>query len=198
MGTPHKTWVLVTRNPGKAREFETLLEPRGISILTLNDIGFKDEIAETGETFEENARLKVKAVAGLTAYPVIADDSGLEVDYLQGRPGVRSARYAGEDAGDEENRVKLLKELNGVSERRARFVCLLAYTSGSGKHRLFRAVCEGCISLAQAGSNGFGYDPVFIPEGFDQTLGELDSSIKMSLSHRAKAVEKLLREMVIR
>jgi XTP/dITP diphosphohydrolase len=188
----NETWLLVTRNRGKAREFEILLSEQGIVLLTLEDIGVTDEIEENGETFEENAAIKVDALAHLSPYTVIADDSGLEVDALNGAPGIYSARFAGERSNDARNRKKLLAVLGKEKQRTARFVCALGYRKKGGQLHMYRGTCEGRIALQEAGGHGFGYDPVFIPEGYERTFGELDPEVKMKMSHRARAVEMLL------
>ena len=193
MQNKQQTVVLATRNVGKAREFENLFKSKNISIATLDDIGFTEEIEETGDSFEENAALKVKAVSGYTQLPVIADDSGLEVDSLKGAPGIYSARYAGEKASDSQNRKKLLDNLYNKQNRSARFVCALAYKECKKEILIVRGECEGKISQIELGENGFGYDSLFIPMEYEKTFGELGKSIKKKLSHRAKAVAELLR-----
>jgi len=187
-----KTWILVTGNTGKAEEFQQLLNPFGIKIKTLKDIGFTDTIEETGASFEENAKIKVEALAKSTDIPVLADDSGLEVECLNGAPGIYSARYAGEIATDGSNRTKLLSEMGSRENRAAQFVCVLGLQIPVLGYRSFRGVCRGFIAKSEKGSNGFGYDPLFIPKGYSQSFGELDSGIKKKISHRAEAVKKML------
>ena len=150
---------------------------------------------ETGATFAENARLKARFYARQTGLWSLADDSGLAVEPLGGAPGVFSARYAGEKATDEENIEKLLSELNKIPNggRRARFVCAMAICDAAGTVKYTaEASCEGEISAAPAGANGFGYDSVFIPDGFEQTFGELPKETKQKISHRARAAEKII------
>ncbi|HZK48051.1 MAG TPA: RdgB/HAM1 family non-canonical purine NTP pyrophosphatase [Thermoleophilia bacterium] len=188
--------VVATRNQGKAREFARLLG-RGFSVETLPaGVGLPEE---TGATFAENALLKaLGAYVSLGAkVAVLADDSGLEVDALAGEPGVRSARYAGDDATDEQNVALLLERLGGTAERAGRFVCALALvtpsrTGGAPQLHEVTGVLEGRIAAAPAGGEGFGYDPVFVPEGWDLTLGEGTAFQKDAVSHRARAVASLL------
>ncbi|MFH1834505.1 MAG: RdgB/HAM1 family non-canonical purine NTP pyrophosphatase [bacterium] len=191
--------VLATRNPGKVVEFARLLGGRFVVELVPDEVELPEE---TGRTFEENARLKAETVytalgGGLT---VLADDSGLEVAALGGRPGVLSARYAGDRARDEENVDKLLEELKGQSDRAARFVCALCLVLASEPRgdraapRLIevRGTVEGTIALAPRGLHGFGYDPVFRPQGAEGTLGEVSPASKDRVSHRGAAVTALL------
>ena len=186
--------LLATRNPHKTREFRELLG-RGFNV---KDLSLFPEIAlpeETGRTFAENATLKAVAASQDRQSLVIADDSGLEVDALGRAPGIYSARYAGENAIDREKIDKLLEELTRVGAiqgaRRARFRCVLALGCGGEILGTFEGTVEGQISERPHGSRGFGYDPIFIPDGFDQTFGELAPAKKNQLSHRARALEKL-------
>lgn len=191
--------VLATHNPGKAREFQRLLGDSFALDLVPEWVAMAEE---TGRTFAENARLKAESVfaamAGASA--VLADDSGVEVDALFGRPGVLSARYAGESACDEDNVNKLLTDLHGQTARGARFVCALCLAlpsrrpGGSRSPRTVevRGVVEGTIAEAARGSGGFGYDPIFLPAGGDGTLAELPAAAKDQISHRGTAVKALL------
>jgi XTP/dITP diphosphohydrolase len=183
--------VLATHNRHKTEEFKLLLGDLA-EVVSLHDLNFTELIDETGTTFEDNALLKARLVFEKLNLPVLADDSGLEVDVLGGLPGVRSARFAGEKATDRENVAKLIKALEGETRRTARFVAVLALKTNETE-QLFRGNCEGSISIAPSGGQGFGYDPIFIPEGFNQTFAELGSEVKNRLSHRAIAVEKLRR-----
>lgn len=183
--------LIATRNRGKVAEFARLID--GLPVVTRDLAEFSEagEAEETGATFEENATLKARFYAGETGLMTLADDSGLEVDALGGAPGVYSARYAGPEATDAERNALLLRELSeaGAAERRARFVCVLALVEPSvGTVRLFRGVCEGGIAFRPSGEGGFGYDPLFIPEGYDRTFGELPADVKNSISHRARAL----------
>ncbi len=185
--------VIATHNQGKIREIKGLLHGISVEVLSINDFQAVPSLPETGETFEENAVSKAHAVADLTGLPALADDSGLEVDALDGRPGVYSARYSGPDATDIKNIEKLLIEMKNVEEekRTARFVCVAALVIPEGETRIFRGECEGLITKEPRGANGFGYDPVFYYPSFGCTFGEADPESKNRISHRAKAFEKL-------
>lgn len=185
--------TIATRNPHKTAEIQEILGTEfAVRDLTgLNDI---PEIAETGKTFEENAVLKAVAVSQRVSGLVLADDSGLEVDALNGAPGVYSARYAGEPGDDRKNIEKLLQELERADpqkvRREARFRCVLAIASGGNVLSTFNGEVEGAIDDSPRGSGGFGYDPIFVPNGFVQTFGELSPVIKNQLSHRAQALSR--------
>ncbi|MBI2399995.1 MAG: XTP/dITP diphosphatase [Deltaproteobacteria bacterium] len=185
--------VLATKNTGKAKEIGRILEGSGVEIISLEGFANVELPPETGKTMEENALLKARAAAEATGLPALADDSGLEVDYLGGAPGVYSARYSGEKATDEENWKKLLRELEGVEaeKRTARFRCALALVGFDENEYLFEGVFEGVIAEAPRGKNGFGYDPVFIPLGSGRTAAELAPDEKNRISHRANALEAL-------
>jgi XTP/dITP diphosphohydrolase len=187
--------VLATSNKGKVREFAGLLEGVFGRIISLNDLESPPEIIEDGKTFEENALKKARAVAAYSGRPALADDSGLEVEVLGGKPGVYSARYAGEGASDKDNIVKLLSELRGVSDRRARFVCVLALVSPDGKEITVKGTCDGLIASEPRGEGGFGYDPVFFAAEFGKTMAELEPGLKNRISHRARAAEALNRRL---
>src|SRR3984957_9427844 len=182
--------LLASANAGKQREFAALLAPLGLELVLQGALGI-DSVAETGTTFEENALLKARHAASRGALPALADDSGLEVDALDGRPGVYSARYAGVSASDADNNAKLLSELSGVGAagRRARYRCVLALVRDQSDPAplLASGVWEGSIAFEPAGNLGFGYDPLFIPEGFSQRAAELPTELKNRLSHRARA-----------
>jgi XTP/dITP diphosphohydrolase len=184
--------LIATRNRGKAREFRELLGDT-VRITDLNDYPEIPEIAETGSTFEENAT--IKAVAASQQYPgiVLGDDSGLEVDSLGGAPGVYSARYSGKGATDRRNIEKLQDDLAGFcrEQRVARFRCVLALARGGKLIRTFTGAIEGTVVDRVRGTGGFGYDPIFVPNGFDQTFAELPEETKNAISHRAKAVAAL-------
>jgi XTP/dITP diphosphohydrolase len=188
-----RTIVLATRNTGKLREFQILLQPLKSSVLSLMDVAMDRDIDESGTTFAENARLKALFYSGLTSFPVLADDSGLEVMALGGRPGIYSARYAGPDASDEDRNQKLLKELEGEeNDRTARFFCALTMAQ-EGKILLeAEGKCRGVIAYAPRGTNGFGYDPIFLFPELDKTFAELNPEEKNRYSHRCRAVRNLL------
>ena len=185
--------VIATRNAGKLREIQEILAPLGLKVLSLSDFPEIPEILEDGQTFEENAMKKAAAVASQTGRVAMADDSGLAVDALQGRPGVFSSRYAGENATDADRYRKLLKEMAGVPEgqRGAAFICAVAVASPSGKVAVVKGECRGKIALAPKGSHGFGYDPVFYFPKAGKTMAELEPEVKNRISHRARALEKL-------
>jgi XTP/dITP diphosphohydrolase len=191
------TFVLATANPHKAFEMRAVLSPLGIEVLDRPaDV---DDIDETGETLEANALLKARALVDATQRASIADDTGLFVDALDGRPGVRSARYAGESASYDENVTKLLGELEGVDGRRARFVTVIAVAFPDGTSFCVEGELEGTIANARAGDQGFGYDPVFIPDDADgRTLAELTPREKNETSHRARALRALNEELLRR
>ena len=184
--------VVATNNQGKVKELKKLLEPLGFEPVSLKDEGIEIEVVEDGETFAENARLKAEAVYNIVHCPVIADDSGLEIDFLDGAPGIYSARYAGENATDKERMEKVLSELEGTDEslRTARFVCALYCILDDETEYSVLGTCDGVIGNEPVGENGFGYDPIFVlPDG--RTMAELDASEKNEISHRANALRKL-------
>lgn len=184
--------VVATNNQGKVKELKRLLEPLGFEPVSLRDEGIEIEVVEDGETFAENARLKAEAVYNIVHCPVIADDSGLEIDFLDGAPGIYSARYAGENATDKERMEKVLSELEGTDEslRTARFVCALYCILDDETEYSVIGTCDGVIGNEPVGENGFGYDPIFVlPDG--HTMAELDASEKNKISHRANALRRL-------
>ena len=181
--------LFATSNVHKLEEIRAMM-PEGFEITGLKDVGFTGIIPETGSTFEENALIKSKFVHHLFGGQVMSDDSGLEVEALGGRPGVLSARFAGEGASDQENYNLLLKEMKGETNRKARFVAVISLIYNNIEY-FFRGEIHGRIAHEARGQNGFGYDPVFIPDGFDQTFGELPPRVKNRLSHRAIATRKL-------
>jgi XTP/dITP diphosphohydrolase len=186
--------LLATANQGKLRELRAILDGVPVELVGLEAVGRdRPQVEETGETFLENARIKAHAYAAWSGLAAVADDSGLEVDALGGAPGVRSARYAGPGANDQANLDKLLRELAGVPpERRgARFRCAAALATPNGREWHAEAAWEGRIIEAPRGSNGFGYDPVFLPEGWDRTSAEVDAATKDAASHRGKAFRAL-------
>ncbi|KFI03736.1 nucleoside-triphosphate diphosphatase [Bacillus sp. BSC154] len=188
-----KEAIIATHNPGKVKEFKEILEPKGYDVKSLAEIGFTEEIEETGHTFEENAILKAEAVAKAVNKMVIADDSGLSIDNLGGRPGVYSARYAGEQKDDQANIAKVLSELKGIEkeQRTARFRCALAVSIPGEETKTVEGHVEGYIAEEPRGEYGFGYDPIFIVKDKDKTMAELTSDEKNKISHRADALKKL-------
>jgi XTP/dITP diphosphohydrolase len=192
-----KEIVVATKNRGKAKEFEKLFSTHGFQVKTLLDYPEVDDVEETGTTFEENAVLKAEAVSKQLNRPVIADDSGLIVDALGGRPGIYSARYAGSEKSDEANMDKVLEELSHISDdkRTARFYCALAVAiPGHSTYTVF-GTCEGEILKERRGTRGFGYDPIFYVYEEKRAMAELSSDEKNTISHRAKALEKLGQEI---
>lgn len=182
--------VIASKNLGKIAEFKRILGEVGISIIT--DIEFPD-VDESGSTFEENALLKAHAISRYTNLPVLADDSGLAVDYLDGAPGIFSARWSGVHGDDGANIKRLLEDLNGVAleNRGAKFIAVLALVRPDGEELLVRGELRGKIRNQPVGVNGFGYDPIFEPENSDRTLGEMSAAEKDAISHRSKALTEL-------
>jgi XTP/dITP diphosphohydrolase len=194
-----KQLVIATRNSGKLREFRELLLPLKTEVLSLADLRVDEEFEESGNTFAENARLKAIGYSRLVQFPVLADDSGLEVEALGGRPGIFSARYGGPGASDEDRVRKLLKELESSGgERDARFVCSLALAQGGRLLLESEGECRGTIAQAPRGTNGFGYDPIFLFPALGRTYAELNQKEKNVHSHRSRAVASLLRQIVNR
>lgn len=189
--------VIASRNKHKIGEMQQLLSPLGIEVLSTADFPELNEVVEDRPTLKGNALKKARYVAKETCLPALSDDTGLEVEALSGKPGVYSARFAGPDATYEDNVFKLLNELEGVDNRNARFRTIVALVDGDEEFT-FEGICNGEIIEDQRGTEGFGYDPIFRPDGYDQTFAELDGSTKNMISHRGKAVEnfvKFLKEM---
>lgn len=188
--------LIATGNTGKVAEFRRLFIALSVKLISLGDLPAMDEPDETGSTFEQNASIKAIEYAKRSGYYAFADDSGLEVDALGGLPGVLSARYAGKDAGYD---VKISMLLAAIAEsdevnRSARFVCVIALASPDGSViHTSKGVCDGRIAELPVGDNGFGYDPIFIPDGYDCTFGQLPDAVKGNISHRAKASSQFIR-----
>jgi XTP/dITP diphosphohydrolase len=189
-----KRWVFASNNTHKIKEIKEMLG-ESVEILSPAEVGFLEDIPETADTFEGNALLKAQALYAATGIPTFADDSGLAVSALDGRPGVYSARYAGERATSRDNCKKLLEELQGVANRDAAFVCVIAFTDGQQTH-YFRGEIKGKIIDEMQGYDGFGYDPIFVPEGYTDTFAQMPSAQKNSMSHRSRAVEILQEELL--
>lgn len=192
-GSIPKKLVLATRNPKKIREIRAILKDLDLEFLTLESIpGFSLKIVEDGTTFEENAVKKAGAVARHTGFYALADDSGIVVEILKGRPGIFSSRYAGEGSTDKENNQKLLRELEGVplGERAARYVCVIALVGPDGSKKTFKGECRGVIAEAPKGEGGFGYDPIFFIPEKGKTMAELSLEEKNLISHRAIALKQ--------
>ena len=187
------TIVLATTNKKKIEEMKRMFAGYNINFVTLDAFPGCPEVTEDGETFRANALKKAKVISKFTGHPAVADDSGLEVKGLGGAPGVFSARYAGDNAKDIDNVKKLLRELGPLSgnrNREARFVCCIAFVTPEGRYKTFTGYVTGTIGVKQKGFNGFGYDPVFYPEGHERTFAEMTDQEKDKLSHRGRAMKK--------
>lgn len=189
--------IFASQNAGKVRECRALLEPLGITLLSMADLDLHIDVVEDGHSFLENALIKANTLCGLLKQPVLADDSGLEVDALGGAPGVYSARYGGPGLKDADRLKLLLSELSEVEEkdRTARFVCVMALALPNGRNVTARGVCEGSITKTAQGSGGFGYDPAFCPKGYSETFGTLPAETKNRISHRSVALKKMANQL---
>jgi XTP/dITP diphosphohydrolase len=183
--------IFASQNKNKIREISSLM-PEGIVLKGLDEIIFKEELPETGNTLEANALQKARFVFEKTGKACFADDTGLEVNALDGRPGVYSARYAGEEKNADANMNKILLEMKNVSNRQAKFRTVIAFVEGE-KEYLFEGIVAGKISEVKRGEKGFGYDPIFIPDGFSKSFAEMELDEKNKMSHRARAIEKFLK-----
>ncbi len=185
--------IVATRNKGKIREIREALKGLGLRVYSLNDFPDVPEIEEDGKSFFENALKKARFYSKYFGKLTIADDSGLEVDGLKGRPGIYSARYAGEGASSQENNRKLLREMQGLplSKRGAQFKCVIAVVSHGGKEALAEGSCKGTIGFEEKGKKGFGYDPLFILPKYGKTMAQLSLEEKNEMSHRGKALRKI-------
>ncbi len=190
-----KKIIFASGNEGKVAEVRKILSELNIQIVSLLDVDFIGEIEENGDSFEENAKIKAIGIFNNYKLPTIADDSGLVVEQLNGEPGIYSARYAGIGSDDEANNIKLLENLSSKPEpHRAKFVCSAAYYSGKEIYVTVGEVYGKLISEAR-GTNGFGYDPLFVPDGYSKTMAELDSRTKNSISHRFKAFDQIKKHL---
>ena len=192
--TERQLLVLATRNAGKTREIREFLGDFPVEIKNLDDFGRIPSVEEDGATFDENAYKKASFTAKILGLPALADDSGLEVDALGGSPGVHSARYAGPSASDAENNAKLLRKMEGKTNRTAAFTCVISIAVPSGAALTYEARCEGLIAEAPAGKNGFGYDPVFYYPPLNRTFAQISAEEKNRVSHRGKALAELKEE----
>jgi len=183
--------VIATRNKGKTKEIKDLLRDFPVDIKNIDDFGPIPHLEEDGATFDENAYKKASFAAQILGLPALADDSGLTVEALNGAPGVHSARYAGENATDEQRYLKLLSEMERMSNRKAAFECVISIAVPTGPALTYEARCEGLITEVPAGSNGFGYDPVFYYPPYKKTFAELTRQEKNRVSHRGKALSEL-------
>lgn len=192
-----KKFIAATKNKGKIKEISEILKDFPYEVLSMESMGIDIDIEETGSTFEENALIKANEISRITGEIVIADDSGLEVDFLNGAPGIYSARFAGENATDEEKNKKLLDMLKDVpfDKRAARFVCVIAVVFPDGNSFTVKGTCEGYISHEPKGTNGFGYDPIFYVPEYQMTTAQMVSEMKHMISHRGKALRLMVNEL---
>ena len=188
--------IAATQNLHKLREMKEILNNFGMDIISIRESGLGEvKIVEDGETFEENSLKKAQEIMNLSGKDAIADDSGLSVDALQGRPGVYSARFSGENATDKKNNKKLLSVMEDVTDRSAKFISVISLCFTDGRRISVKGECTGKIGYEERGNNGFGYDPLFIPDGYEETFGELGKEVKNKISHRANALKKLREEL---
>ncbi|MFA5576655.1 MAG: RdgB/HAM1 family non-canonical purine NTP pyrophosphatase [Tissierellaceae bacterium] len=190
----HRKLVVSTGNQHKLEEIRRILKALPIEVLSKKDIGLNNvKVIEDGKTLEENSLKKAKALAEKTEYMVLADDSGLFVDILGGQPGVFSSRYGGEEGNDKKNNIKLLQELGNIpmNKRTAKFITIMVLITEDKESIIVRGECKGLIGIEAVGYNGFGYDPLFIPEGYNKTFAELGQDVKNKISHRARALKNL-------
>lgn len=188
-----KTIIFASNNKNKLNEIIAKLSKFGIKVISQSEAGINIDVEENGKTFAENASLKAEAIYNITKKPVFADDSGLEIDFLNGEPGVYSKRYAGENATDEEriNKVlALMKDASQIDQRTARFKCAVCYIDKNGEKHIFEGVCEGYIATEPKGNNNFGYDPIFMYG--DKSFAEISKEEKNAISHRGKAINALV------
>lgn len=192
-----KTFVVATRNEGKIKEIREIMKCFPFNIISMEQYGITGDIEETGTSFEENALIKATAVHKTSGGFVMADDSGLEVDFLNGSPGIYSSRFAGENASDKDRNDKLLKLMEGVpfEKRTARFVCAVAVVLPDGTYFTVRGTCEGYIAFEVKGDNGFGYDPLFYMPEYEKTVAQMPKEVKNSVSHRGKALKLMVEEL---
>lgn len=193
-----RRFLLATNNKGKLAELRPIFKELGLDCLSMGEAGINSDPEETGDTLEENALIKAKAAMTASGLPSVADDTGLLVDALDGAPGVKSARYAGgHNVSDAAKCSLLLKNMENTEHRAARFVTCIACAFPNGDVLTAQGVCEGRILREPRGENGFGYDPVFVPEGYDMTFAQLPQETKNSISHRAKALRAFQRELAL-
>lgn len=190
--------IFATSNQGKLKEIREILRDLDCEIVSLKEAGINIDIVEDGDTFEDNALIKANTIMRLTGDVVLADDSGLEVDYLNKEPGIYSARYLGEDVSQDEKNKYILKQLEEVDKeyRTARFVCAVACAMPNKKSIIVRETMEGYIAHNEAGNNGFGYDPIFCPQQYEKTIAQLNATQKNEISHRGKALRAMKNKLV--
>jgi XTP/dITP diphosphohydrolase len=189
--------IVATKNKGKYHEIKEILTDMPFNVLSMDDKNLDIDIVENGNTFEENSLIKAREVCKLTGDIVIADDSGLEIDYLNGRPGIHSSRFGGENTTDEERNRKLLTILEKVpfEKRKARFVCVIAVVYPEGNYFTVKGTCDGYIDFEPKGKNGFGYDPIFYVPEYDMTTAQMEPKEKHKISHRGKALKLMIEEL---
>ncbi len=187
-------FFISTGNAHKISEFKAILEPYGIALKSPKELGINVDVEENGATFAENALIKAQYGYKVTGLPAIADDSGLSIEALNGEPGIYSARYAGENAADADKINKVLKNMLGKENRKAKFVCAIAFVDGNNRFCV-QGECHGEILDCPRGENGFGYDPIFMPDGFDKSFAQLSSDEKNSISHRGRALKAFTEEI---
>ena len=188
-------YVLATANPGKITEMREVLSPLGIDVISRKELGIETEIDENGSTFYENALIKAEFISKISGMPAIADDSGLVVEALNGEPGLYTSTYGGEDLNNEERCAFLLRNMEKVEQRGAKFVCTIVCVYPDGKILSAQGECAGKIVMSPRGSNGFGYDPVFAPHGSSKTLAEILPEEKNAISHRGKALREFAKQL---
>lgn len=188
--------LVATRNRDKLKEIRRIFRVDSLELVSVDEVdGVPDDVEEDADTFEGNALKKARTLCKACGLWTLSDDSGLEVDALDNAPGVHSARYAGENCDHAANNAKLLHELEGVKNRAARFRCVIALCSPDGREATVSGSCEGSILHSLQGTNGFGYDPLFLPAGYHQSFAELDSSVKNKISHRGKALQQAAQKL---
>jgi XTP/dITP diphosphohydrolase len=192
-----RKFIAATKNKGKLMEISEILRDFPFNILSMEEVGITKDIEEYGSTFEENALIKAREIFEMTKEMVMADDSGLEVDFLNGAPGIYSSRFAGEGASDKEKNKKLLSLLENVpfEKRTARFVCVVAVIMPDGSHFVVRGTCEGYIGLEEIGNNGFGYDPLFFIKEYNKTTAQMLPEEKHKISHRGRALKAMVEKL---
>ena len=186
-----KDLIVASNNQNKIKEYKAILEPLGFNVISQSEAGINIEVEETGTTFEENSLLKAQAIYDITHKNVIADDSGMEVSFLNNEPGIYSARYKGLKTALERNKY-ILSALKNAKDRSARFICTICYIDETGKHKMFKGIWPGRIAKKISGDNGFGYDPIFIGEGKRCTTANITEAEKNKISHRGRATALLL------
>lgn len=192
-----KRFIVASKNKGKLKEIQDILKDFPFDVISMQEVGINKEIIENGSTFEENAMIKAREMYKIAGEAVMADDSGLEVDYLNGAPGIYSSRFAGEGASDSDKNNKLLSLLKDVpfEKRKARFVCVIAVILPDGSDFTVKGICDGYIGFEPVGENGFGYDPLFFMTEYNMTTAQMEEKLKNKISHRGKALRLMVDEL---